>query len=246
MNFDYRSAETGDNPDTLDPFPRRSLASATLSPKDVRKPIVHMIFEEAADCEPDPYWSNQLLQAARGSFKDKKIIFDGVHLVRKDTKDKELVPQTPNEAAQVFVSFHKKHSKISSGKDTERQNAIRDRAINQVIVVEWNTASKKRKRSLLFDYVARCEQETNPTPDQLISLQLAVNIAANNGLLSPGSVEMRNSVILSISCIARKEDGFWFLTKPINGGAVKKNKAVAKKSSKNMTIDDMWEDVLHH
>lgn len=243
MNFDYRRAH-GAAPNLSGVFPRRSLASATLSPKEVKKPVVHMIFEEASDCETDPYWSNQLLQAARGDFKDKKIIFDGVYLIKKDTNEKELVPQVPEEAAKAFVSFHRKHSKVSSGKDIEQQNAIRERAVNQVIIVEWSSASKKRRRALLFDYVFRCEREAKPTADQLTSLQLAVNIAFNNSMLSQHSVEMKNSVILSISCIARKEDGFWFLNRPLS--PVRKTKAPAepKKSSKIATIDDMWDDVV--
>ena len=220
---------------------RQSATSSALNAADNKKPILYMQFQDASDIEANPYWAHHLQLAARGIFRDKKIKYDGKCLVRTDIKTKEIVPSNPDDIAAMFIAFHEKYSGVSSGSDIDRQVSARERAINQHVQLEWNLCSKKMKRALLFEYADRCRVKLQPTPEQFESLRYYIHIALRNCLVTANRITMVNSIVTSVSCITRYDDGFWGLS-VVGDGQIKQKKKPVRRS-KVETIDDVWERI---
>jgi len=214
-----------------------------LDARMLKKPIIHMEFQDAAECEDDEFWGHQLLLAARGVFKDKKIIYDKGFLVKKDIRQREPMPKNnPKALAKAFINFHKSHNEISSPEELVRQQMARDQLISRVIFLNWEAYTKDQQRSRLFDYAERKTKELQMTEQQRASLFRCVEIGLAEESITSSHIILEQNTVKDILCIKQRVDGSWYIT--TNGNLVKR-KPRAKNKNKQISVEDKWAGILN-
>lgn len=184
------------------------------------KPTPYPEFKEAAEYEDDVYWKRSLINASHGEFNSKLTVYTDGRLMRKDLPSSSVrVPRdNPEQAARIFVNFHKKYERTLSDSELERQVSRRHEVCSRPVTLTWSTTSIQMKRAALNYYaVNTCNKmqfttafdRGRSTRDLSATLLLALNMK----LLDDTTVIMKNNVITSVTCVRYNSDsGCWIIS----------------------------------
>jgi len=220
-----------------------------------KKPIIHRIFEDAADYADDIYWKERLLLAARNEFGRKNITYtDGLLKKIKKTGYGEVeIPQDdPEEAMYCFIEFYKKHDGVLSKTDKEEIKEKLRLAAEEKIVLEWDRCNKKMKCALIIDYCERMQVRYEFSDGTKEILILTLSLLVSHSLLSEREVAMKDNQVNKITeVIYDRENGVFSLTEEIKNEIDKKLADKKKKTPKSKKVNpsdvsNAWENSLNY
>jgi hypothetical protein len=191
-------------------IPRSDKTVATKTVVQKSKPILYPEFREAADYVEDAFWKNALIAASHGEFSSRSTTYIDGRLSRKDITSGKKMPTDPDAIAKAFIRFHKKHERILSNNDLEKQEIKRNEICNKQVVLTWSTCSLQMKKACLNQYAkTKCKEMGFQSKAELYlcrtDLSSLLMLCLSLKMLTDKTVHMENNVITNILCVKYDE-----------------------------------------
>lgn len=168
--------------------------------RNMRKPVINQIFEDASNYTEDPFWINKLQRAARGYFP-KGFTYIGNNLchLEKNKYTKVNVPHVHSLACKTFIEFLNQQKGIVSDTDLERLDKdLGSMKIESNKQIDWSKLSAKAKKNSIEQFILKITSEKSLDRYQSSNLKNIINIGLKSKIINAKTIVIVNAEITSI------------------------------------------------